>query len=550
MKILTLGARLLALMGMLFLIQSCDLEDLTGKDDDDDDEQEVFRSGSLPSKFSGLWYDDLGNLQYDIGTEDSDHYIGVNPGIYYVYDEYQIDDDVYIVVGEADSGSDKTFYLRESDTSGEIEVSQVSANSGYANYTETAPVIVTAPSANFSASDQTIEEGESITFTNTSSGDGGSYSWTFEGGSPGSSSSENPTVTYSTAGTYDVTLTVTNSAGTDVETKTDHITVSSIAVKRAFAWCGSPTTASYTPNGLYSFNSTGGAITVTRSSTGSYAVNFSGMKMTGGHVQASLYGSSEGQVRVSSWGSSGNDMFANIRTYNQAGVLADRAFNIFITDQGFEGAYLYANQESSVSYTPSTTYSYNSSGGSPTISSPQIGTYTVTIPGVGSSGIGNVQVTCAGTSTNATAKIKEWKVDGNDLKVEVRTYNSTGSLSDVKFNLLYMKDLSNTTGAYCWADLETTTSAYAPLRILNSGSSVSSSITSKKLSTGYYEVTVKNQSGNGNTIMVTAHGDNSNKAIVNSWGSSGSDLVAYVRTFNSSGTLTDTEFTFFTIYKD
>ncbi|WP_422360104.1 PKD domain-containing protein [Reichenbachiella sp.] len=548
MKILTLGARLLALIGLLFFIQSCDLEDLTGKDDDQDEDKEVFFSGSLPSKFTGSWYDDLGNHLYEIGTEDSEHFIGVSPGIFYLYDEYQIIDNVYTVVGTPDSGSDKTFYLKESDTSGEIEISQVSANSGFANYTDTAPVTVSAPVANFSASDQSIEEGESVTFTNTSTGDG-SYSWVFEGGSPSSSSSENPTVTYNTPGKYDVKLTVTNSAGTDIETKTDHITVTAVStsVMRAFAYCGSSTTASYTANSLYSYNSEGGSITITRSTTGSYAVRFTGMAMTNGHVQASLYGSSEGAVRVLSWSNSGNDLVANIRTFDKDANLADRGFNIYVTGAGFEGAYLHANQKSAGSYTPNTAKSYNSSGGNPTISSPSVGTYTVTIPGVGAGNLGNVQITAA-NSVSAIAKIKEWTISGSDLKVEVRTYHSgTGSLMDAEFNLLYTKNLSDIKGGYCWADLETSTSSYTPFRNGNTGSG---NITAKKLGTGYYEVTVPNQAGNGNTILVTAYGDNNNKAAVSFWNSSGSNLVANVRTYNSSGVATDAEFSFFTIYKD
>ncbi|MDW3209335.1 MAG: PKD domain-containing protein [Reichenbachiella sp.] len=544
MKILTLGVRLLALVAMLIFIQSCDLEDLTDKDDDDD--KEVFFVGSLPSKFTGGWYDDTGNLTFDIGSEDSEHYIGISPGIYYVYDEYQIIDDVYKVIGTPDSGSDKTFYIKESDTIGEIEISQVSATSGFANYTDTAPVTVSAPVANFSASDQTIEEGESVTFTNTSTGDG-SYSWVFEGGSPSSSSSENPTVTYNTPGKYDVKLTVTNSAGTDIETKTDHITVTATSVMRGFAWCGSSTTASYTPSTGYSYNSEGGAITVTRSTTGSYAVKFGGMAMTNGHVQAALYGGSEGAVRVLSWSNSGNDLVANIRTFDKDANLADRAFNIYVTGTGFEGAYLYADQETAGSYTPNTAKSYNSSGSAPTISSPSVGTYTVTIPGVGAGNLGNVQVTAAST-VSAIAKIKEWTISGSDLKVEVRTYHSgTGALKDAEFNLLYTKNLTDIKGGYCWADLESSTSTYTPFRNGNTGSG---NITSKKTSTGTYEVIVPNQAGSGNTILTTTYGDNNYKAVVGGWSTQGSDLRVTVYTYNSSGVATDAEFSFFTIYKD
>lgn len=83
-----------------------------------------------------------------------------------------------------------------------------------------------APVADFSASSTTISEGGNIDFTDASTNTPTSWSWTFQGGSPGTSTAENPTgITYSTAGTYDVTLVATNSQGSDTETKVDFITV-------------------------------------------------------------------------------------------------------------------------------------------------------------------------------------------------------------------------------------------------------------------------------------------------------------------------------------
>ncbi len=85
------------------------------------------------------------------------------------------------------------------------------------------------PIANFTGTPLNVIEGGSVSFTDNSS-DGGnaitSWSWSFSGGTPSSSSSQNPTVTYNTAGTYNVSLTVTNSQGNDIETKTGYITVS------------------------------------------------------------------------------------------------------------------------------------------------------------------------------------------------------------------------------------------------------------------------------------------------------------------------------------
>jgi PKD repeat protein len=85
--------------------------------------------------------------------------------------------------------------------------------------------VVNPPVANFSASTTAVSQGETATFTSTSTGSPTSYSWTFEGGTPSTSTAQNPTVTYNTLGTYDVSLTVTNSEGSDSETKSNYITV-------------------------------------------------------------------------------------------------------------------------------------------------------------------------------------------------------------------------------------------------------------------------------------------------------------------------------------
>ncbi len=61
-----------------------------------------------------------------------------------------------------------------------------------------------------------------VNFTDQSTGPPTSWSWTF--GDGGTSTLQNPSHTYTTAGTYTVSLTATNSVGSDNETKTNYIT--------------------------------------------------------------------------------------------------------------------------------------------------------------------------------------------------------------------------------------------------------------------------------------------------------------------------------------
>ena len=82
-----------------------------------------------------------------------------------------------------------------------------------------------APIAGFTADQTTIVEGGSVNFTDTSQFNPTSRSWSFQLGSPASSISATPQITYPLPGTYDVTLIVNNSQGSDTLTKVDYITV-------------------------------------------------------------------------------------------------------------------------------------------------------------------------------------------------------------------------------------------------------------------------------------------------------------------------------------
>jgi PKD repeat protein len=85
--------------------------------------------------------------------------------------------------------------------------------------------VIAAPVADFSASQTSICGGQSINFTDASSGDPTSWSWVFAGGTPASSNLQNPSVTYANPGTYNVSLTVSNGVGNDSEVRNGYVTV-------------------------------------------------------------------------------------------------------------------------------------------------------------------------------------------------------------------------------------------------------------------------------------------------------------------------------------
>ncbi|RAK69451.1 endo-beta-N-acetylglucosaminidase [Hymenobacter edaphi] len=88
-------------------------------------------------------------------------------------------------------------------------------------YNGTAAVL---PTAGFTASATAVGVNQPVTFSNSSL-NATSYTWTFTGGTPASSTAVFPVVAYAAPGTYSVKLRAQNAAGRDSVTRTGYITV-------------------------------------------------------------------------------------------------------------------------------------------------------------------------------------------------------------------------------------------------------------------------------------------------------------------------------------
>lgn len=149
------------------------------------------------------------------------------------------------------------------------------------------------PVASFTASSVSICEGDCINFTNTSTGAPfTATSWTFSGASTASSTLDSPSnICYPTAGTYDVSLTVTNANGSDTDTQVSFITVNTCTTPPVAAFSanstticagdavnftdlstGAPTTWNWTFTGGTPGTSTSQNPTVTYATAGTYTV--------------------------------------------------------------------------------------------------------------------------------------------------------------------------------------------------------------------------------------------------------------------------------------
>lgn len=108
------------------------------------------------------------------------------------------------------------------------------------------------PVANFNMSSSSVCEGDPITFTDMSTGTPDTWAWNF--GDGGNSGQQSPTYTFNTGGTYTVTLTSSNTAGSDTYTQT--VTVGSPnSSSQTLAICSGESvtvgSSTYTADGTY-----------------------------------------------------------------------------------------------------------------------------------------------------------------------------------------------------------------------------------------------------------------------------------------------------------
>lgn len=103
---------------------------------------------------------------------------------------------------------------------------------------------IAAPVVSFTAFNTSVCAGKEVQFIDQSSGISASWNWTFTGGTPASSTLQNPVVTFNTTGTFDVSLQVANQAGNNSVTKSNFITVIAPSLNAAFTVNGNVLTAS------------------------------------------------------------------------------------------------------------------------------------------------------------------------------------------------------------------------------------------------------------------------------------------------------------------
>ena len=101
-----------------------------------------------------------------------------------------------------------------------LNLNSLSSNRGPAG-----PAPIPVPVVDFSASTTGPTAGDSVSFTDLSTNSPTAWEWEFPGGTPTGSTGQNPSITYSATGSYNVTLYAGNTGGTGSLTKTNFINV-------------------------------------------------------------------------------------------------------------------------------------------------------------------------------------------------------------------------------------------------------------------------------------------------------------------------------------
>ncbi|MFN8394425.1 MAG: choice-of-anchor V domain-containing protein [Bacteroidia bacterium] len=215
------------------------------------------------------------------------------------------------------------------------------------------------PIAAFSANDTNICVGTAVSFNDQSANSPSSYSWVFPGGTPSNSTAANPVVIYSAAGSYDVSLIVTNVSGSDTIVMPNHIVVNDLPVLSAlpnstscsdgndgsinlsvtgaapqtFAWSNGSTAED--PSGLVAGDYT---VTVTDAngctSTGTYTINQPTAISLAFNSQPANCGQSNGNVTVTPSGGVGGYtyLWSSGATTATASGLAAGSYDVTVTD--------------------------------------------------------------------------------------------------------------------------------------------------------------------------------------------------------------------------
>lgn len=324
----------------------------------------------------------------------------------------------------------------------------------------------------------------------------------------------------------------------------------------AYALADQPGASAYSPATSTSFNSSGGAITVTRADTGIYTVTFAGLgRPPGGrdNVQVSAVGTAPVYCKAKAWDGTSADLVVNILCLNKAAATVDSKFTILaIGARAFGGStplgFLLSNGDTIAVNLDTAATAHNSAGGQVQVGHVSTGMFATAWIGLGAqSGGASGPVGFMVTGSGNTAR--RCQLDAYDLAnagTGITCRGAGGGLQDAAFSALWFtRGRPGLRYGYAWANNPSNATGYAPQREVSSSSS-GGAITAKRTATGTYQIVfagLAHAAGASEGVIVSSFGTGATYCTLVSWGNSGaSDLVANVECWDTSDNLADSLF--------
>ncbi|MGS2640980.1 hypothetical protein [Streptosporangium sp. LJ11] len=187
-------------------------------------------------------------------------------------------------------------------------------------------------------------------------------------------------------------------------------------------------------------------VSVTPGGVGQTFVKFPQIAITGGVVHVTAISETAYWCQAQNWGPSGTDLVVAVQCYRYGGapvftpysIVFEQSTGVLPAPQAF--GYVHYNGAAIATQ-------FNSAGGVNTVAGGG-GVWTVTLPGLGSSGFaGNLQVTAVNPSQPARCKVGAWAPGVGAQAVQVRCHNATNVPLNTGWTLTYQRERAITGAA-------------------------------------------------------------------------------------------------------
>jgi hypothetical protein len=325
----------------------------------------------------------------------------------------------------------------------------------------------------------------------------------------------------------------------------------------AYALADQPSAAGpYVPDASGRFNSTGGTIEVTRTSTGIYSVRFAGLGRAAGQRDNLEVSASNptGAVYCKSrvWDASGADLRADVSCFlPPSGTPTDARFTILALGARAFGrtaplAFALSLADTGGLLLDSSATAYNSSGGHIEVGYVATGEMAMNFKGLASawaSGPVAIQISAIGQGPR---RCRVGAVDATVPGFGISCNTGGGGPGDSPWTLLWMqRGRPNSRFGFAWAQDEGSTTDHAP----GAGYAINSSggaIAIRRTAVGQYRVVfsgLARPAGGTEAVLVQSFLYVDRVCDATSWGNTGaSDFAVTVSCFDPSGALSNTRF--------